>query len=90
MHARAAASESRAQRAPGAPSASHDAVPAQIGAPRQAQAGPPSWAGYIRRQAGAGAGGKRAAEWQAGDAGVHARVRQRVGDGGGGSSDMIL
>ena len=34
--------------------------------------------------------GKRAAAWQAGDAGARAQVRQRVGDGGGGSSDMIL
>ena len=63
---------------------------AQIDASRQAPAGPQFWAGYIRRQAGAGAGGKRAAEWRAGDADARTQVRQRVSDGGGGSTDMIL
>ena len=52
--------------------ASHDAVLAQIDASRQVQAGPQFWAGYIRRQAGAGAKGKRAAEWRAGDADARA------------------
>ena len=60
---------------------------AQIDASRQAQAGSQFWAGYIRRQAGAGARGKRAAEWRAGDTDARAQVRQRVGDGGGGSDD---
>ena len=44
----------------------------------------------VRRQAGAGARGKRAAEGQADDADAHARVRPWVGDGGGGSDDTIL
>ena len=52
----------------------HDAVLAQIDASRQAQAGPQSWAGYIRRQAGAGAKGKRAAEWQGSVAGKRAEA----------------
>ena len=51
--------------------------------------GPQFWAGY-RRQAGTGARGKRAAEWRASDADARAQVRQRVSDGGGRSSDMIL
>ena len=36
--------------------------------------GPQSWAGYIRRQAGAGAKGKRAAEWQGSVAGKRAEA----------------
>ena len=47
-------------------------------------------AANIRRQVGEGARGKRAAEWPADDAGARAQVRQRTGDGGSSSSDMIL
>ena len=39
---------------------------------------------------GRGSAGKRVAEWPAGDAGAHAQVRQRTGEGGSSSSDMIL
>ena len=47
-------------------------------------------AASIRRQVGEGARGKRAAEWPADDADARAQARQRTGDGGSSSSDMIL
>ena len=55
-----------------------------------AWAGARAAAANIRRQVGEGARGKRVAEWPADDAGARAQVRQRTGDGGSSSSDMIL
>ena len=56
----------------------------------QLWAGARAAAANIRRQVGEGARGKRAAEGPADDAGARAQVRQRTGDGGSSSSDMIL
>ena len=91
-----AASAPRKKRAMVTWGAAHEAVLARIDESRRAQVGSQLWAGAraaaanIRRQVGAGAGGKRAAEWPAGDADARAQVRRRVGDSGGSSIDMIL
>ena len=74
-------STSRKKRALIVRGASHDAVLARIDASRRAQVGSQIWVGYIRRQAGAGVGGKRAAEGRADDDDARVRARQRVSGG---------